>query len=77
MSTQVSLEWDILDEVMSEFIADIVVAKSKHQKHRRNMEFRRRLESMLEEKRLKKEMCEYDFEFHSESGLRDSHTTRH
>lgn len=62
MSTLVSPEWDILDEAMSEFIADIVVAKSKNQKHRRNMELRRRLESILEEKRLKKELLEYDFE---------------
>jgi hypothetical protein len=67
MSTLATPEWDILDEVMSEFIADIVVAKSKHQKHRRNMEFRRRLELMLEEKRLKKEVSEYDFEANSEN----------
>ncbi len=53
MNAIVSPEWDILDEAMSEFIADIVVAKSKHQRHRRNMEYRRRLELMLEEKRLK------------------------
>jgi hypothetical protein len=62
MNAIVSPEWDILDEAMSEFIADIVVAKSKNQKHRRNMQLRRRLESMLEEKRLKKELLEYDFE---------------
>jgi hypothetical protein len=66
MNAIVSPDWDILDEAMSEFIADIVVAKSKHQKHRRNMECRRRLETMLEEKRLKKELREYDFELMSE-----------
>lgn len=66
MRAQVSAEWDMLDEAMSEFIADIVVNKSKVQKHRRNMEFRRRLEKMLEEKRLLKELREYDFELASE-----------
>ena len=66
MSNLVSPEWDVLDEAMSEFIADIVIAKTKHHKHRRNMEFRRRLESMLEEKRLKKELMEYEFELQSE-----------
>lgn len=70
MNTMATPEWDILDEVMSEFIADIVVAKSKHQRHRRNMEFRRRLELMLEEKRLKKELVEYEFEINSESNER-------
>ncbi|ACE83905.1 hypothetical protein CJA_1710 [Cellvibrio japonicus Ueda107] len=51
---------------MSEFIADIVVAKSKTQKLRRNMECRRRVEKMLEEKRLRRELREYDFEYASE-----------
>ncbi|QEI12231.1 PA3496 family putative envelope integrity protein [Cellvibrio japonicus] len=66
MSALVSPEWDVLDEAMSEFIADIVVAKSKTQKLRRNMECRRRVEKMLEEKRLRRELREYDFEYASE-----------
>ncbi len=66
MSAIISPEWDVLDEAMTEFIADIVVAKTKNQKMRRNMEYRRRLETLLEEKRLARETREYDFEFNSE-----------
>lgn len=66
MSTTIAPEWDVLDEAMSDFIADIVVAKSKNMKHKRNMEFRRRLEAKMEEQRLAKEMKEYDFEFSHE-----------
>jgi len=63
MSALVSPEWDVLDEAMSDFITDIVVAKSKTQKVKRNMIYRRRLETLLEERRLARETCEYDFEF--------------
>ncbi len=66
MSASISPEWDVLDEAMTDFIADIVVAKSKNQKMKRNMEYRRRLETRLEERRLARETREYDFEFNSE-----------
>ncbi len=66
MSASISPERDVLDEAMTDFIADIVVAKSKNQKMKRNMEYRRRLELLLEEQRLARETREYDFEFNSE-----------
>ena len=77
MSNLASPEWDLLDEAMSEFITDIVIAKSKHHRHRRNMEFRRRLESILEEKRLKKELREYDFEGQPEINCTPKRTMTH
>lgn len=74
MSARVSPDWDILDEAMSEFMADIVIAKSKTHKLRRNMEMRRRLEQLREEKRLQQELLEYDFSAEAE---RDPSATPH
>lgn len=54
---------EILDEAMANFIADVVVSKSKKQKMRRNMECRRKLEEKWEERKLRRETSEYEFEF--------------
>jgi len=56
-------ELDIFESAMATFIAGMVTSKTKSQKMRRNMECRRKLELKLEEKRLKRELSEYDFEF--------------
>ena len=56
-------ELEILDDAMASFIADVVVSKSKKQKMRRNMECRRKLEERREEKKLRRETCEYEFEY--------------
>lgn len=58
-------ELDIFESAMASFIAGIVVSKTKSQKMRRNMECRRKLELKLEEKKLKREISEYEFEFSS------------
>lgn len=54
---------EILDEAMANFIADVVVSKSKKQKMQRNMECRRKLEEKWEERKLRRETSEYEFEF--------------
>lgn len=56
-------ELEIIDEAMANFIADVVVSKSKKQKMRRNMECRRKLEEKWEERKLRRETSEYEFEF--------------
>lgn len=56
-------ELEILDDAMASFIADVVVSKSKKQKMRRNMECRRKLEEKWEERKLRRETSEYEFEF--------------
>lgn len=56
-------ELEIIDEAMASFIADVVVSKSKKQKMRRNMECRRKLEEKWEERKLRRETSEYEFEF--------------
>ncbi|HEX7762168.1 MAG TPA: hypothetical protein VF433_00940 [Cellvibrio sp.] len=56
-------ELEILDDAMASFIADVVVSKSKKQKMRRNMECRRKLEEKWEERKLRREISEYEFEF--------------
>lgn len=56
-------ELEIMEDAMASFIADVVVSKSKKQKIRRNMECRRKLEEKWEERRLRRETCEYEFEF--------------
>lgn len=54
---------EMLDEAMANFIADVVVSKSKKQKLRRNMECRRKLEEKWEARKLRRETSEYEFEF--------------
>lgn len=56
-------ELEIIDDAMASFIANVVVSKSKKQKILRNMECRRKLEEKWEEKKLRKETSEYQFEF--------------
>ena len=56
-------ELDLFESAMANFIAGMVVSKTKSQKIRRNMECRRKLELKLEERKLQREIREYDFEF--------------
>ncbi|WP_062067057.1 PA3496 family putative envelope integrity protein [Cellvibrio sp. OA-2007] len=56
-------EQELIDNAMASFIADVVVSKSKKQQLRRNMECRRKLEEKKEEQKLRRETCEYEFEY--------------
>lgn len=44
------------------FMADAVAAGKKIQKVRKNMECRRKLELRMEERKLRREICEFEFE---------------
>ncbi|WP_049629932.1 hypothetical protein [Cellvibrio sp. pealriver] len=64
MSTENMLdELEIIENAMANFIADVVVSKSKKQQIRRNMECRRKLEEKQEAKKLARETCEYEFDY--------------
>lgn len=54
---------ELLENAMASFIADVVVSKGKKQQIRRNMECRRKLEEKWEERKLKRETCEYEFDY--------------
>lgn len=54
---------ELIENAMAIFIADVVVSRGKKQQIRRNMECRRKLEQKWEEKKLRRETCEYEFEF--------------
>jgi len=54
---------ELIERAMATFIADVVISKSKKQQIRRNMECRRKLEEKWEAKKLRRETCEYEFEF--------------
>lgn len=56
-------ELELIENAMANFIADVVVSKSKKQQIRRNMQCRRKLEEKREEKKLKRETCEYEFDY--------------
>ncbi|MEN0039669.1 MAG: hypothetical protein AAGC78_21525 [Cellvibrio sp.] len=56
-------ELELIENAMASFIADVVVSKSKKQQIRRNMECRRKLEEKREEKKLRRETCEYEFDY--------------
>jgi hypothetical protein len=56
-------EQELIDNAMASFIADVVVSKTKKQQLRRNMECRRKLEEKKEERKLRRETCEYEFEY--------------
>ena len=56
-------ELELIENAMANFIADVVASRNKKQQIRRNMECRRKLEERREEKRLKRETCEYEFEY--------------
>ena len=64
MSDMITLsEQELIDSAMASFIVDVVISKGKKQQIRRNMECRRKLEEKQEAKRLKRETCEYEFEY--------------
>lgn len=54
-------ESNIIDQAMAAFLRDAVHAKGKHKKIKTNMECRRKLEIKWEEKRLAREISEFDF----------------
>lgn len=54
---------ELIERAMATFIADVVISKSKKQQIRRNMECRRKLEEKWEAKKLRRETCEYEFEY--------------
>lgn len=56
-------ELELIENAMANFIADVVISKSKKQQIRRNMECRRKLEEKREEKKLRRETCEYEFDY--------------
>jgi hypothetical protein len=59
--SQQNYEADIIDQAMAAFLLDAVNAKSKHTKIKVNMECRRKLEIKGEERRLAREISEFDF----------------
>ncbi len=54
-------ESNVIDQAMAAFLRDAVQAKGKHKKIKTNMECRRKLEIKWEEKRLAREISEFDF----------------
>lgn len=56
-------ELELIENAMASFIADVVISKGKKQQIRRNMECRRKLEEKREEKKLQRDICEYEFEY--------------
>lgn len=62
-NTEMLTDLELIEKAMANFIADVVVSKSKRQQIRRNMECRRKLEQKWEAKKLARETCEYEFEY--------------
>ncbi|GGY68346.1 hypothetical protein GCM10011613_10700 [Cellvibrio zantedeschiae] len=54
-------ESDVIEQAMAAFLLQAVNAKSKSSKIKANMECRRKLEIKWEERRLKREISEFDF----------------
>ena len=54
-------ESDVIEQAMAAFLLHAVNAKSKSSKIRANMECRRKLEIKWEERRLAREISEFDF----------------
>ena len=52
---------EVIDQAMAAFLLDSVSAKSKHKRIKANMECRRKLEIKWENKRLEREISEFDF----------------
>ena len=52
---------EVIDQAMAAFLQYAVNAKGKHKKIKANMECRRKLEIKCEEKRLQREISEFDF----------------
>lgn len=62
-NTEMLTDLELIEKAMANFIADVVVSKSKRQQIRRNMECRRKLEQKWEAKKLARETCEYEFDY--------------
>jgi len=56
-------ESDVIEQAMSAFLLDAANAKTKHSKIKANMECRRKLEIKWEERRLAREISEFDFNY--------------
>lgn len=54
-------ETEVIDQAMAAYLLDAVTAKNKHKKIKVNMECRRKLEIKWEERRLQREISEFDF----------------
>lgn len=52
---------EVIDQAMTAFLLDAINAKSKHTRIKVNMECRRKLEIKWEERRLEREISEFDF----------------
>ncbi|ARU26863.1 PA3496 family putative envelope integrity protein [Cellvibrio sp. PSBB006] len=52
----------LIENALTEFIHSAAAANKKAQKIRQNMEYRRKLELRMEEMRLRRETCEFEFE---------------
>ena len=52
----------LIENALTEFIHSAATANKKAQKIRQNMEYRRKLELRMEELRLRRETCEFEFE---------------
>ena len=52
----------LIENALTEFIHSAAAANKKAQKIRQNMEYRRKLELRMEEMRLQRETCEFEFE---------------
>lgn len=52
---------EVIDQAMTAFLLDAVDATSKNTKIKVNMECRRKLEIKWEERRLEREISEFDF----------------
>lgn len=54
-------ETDVIEQAMSAYLLDAVNARTKTRKIKHNMECRRKLEIKWEERRLEKEIAEFEF----------------
>ncbi len=61
MNTSLQHESDVIEQAMTAFLMDAANAKSKNSKIKANMECRRKLEIKWEERRLEREISEFDF----------------
>lgn len=52
----------LIENALTDFIHSAAAANKKAQKIRQNMEYRRKLELRMEEARLQRETCEFEFE---------------
>lgn len=56
-------EAEVMDQAMAAYLLDAVIAKSKNNKIKINMECRRKLEIQREERRLRRAISEFDFDY--------------